>query len=626
LGPEKAVLSPLVTNDNLSLSGILLTGENQKKALANQKVSIKNELGQIVATVTTDENGNFSFNNLPIDKNYTFSIDDSDLPANTKITLRNKSGKEVKISSNSAGGKYNFQLLGVDKTSMSDLVNNDNLTLSGKLLLGDDQKSALANKKVSIKNELGQIVATVTTDENGNFSFNNLPIDKNYTFSIDDIDLPENTKITLKNKSGKQVEIITTTIGGKYNFELLGVNKTSMSDLANNEDVSLSGVLLSGDKQKKVIANAKVSIKNELGEIIATVVTDENGNFSFQNIPLDKNYTFSFDDTNLPANTKITLRNKNGNEVKIASNNSGGTFNFSLIGIEKTSMSDLLIEDKDLLMSVNGYLYGQNKKAISMAKVTIFNKNEVIENIITDNGGHFTIQNLGADKNYLFLLDDADSRFADVTKIYVADSKGRIYKEVNRNTSGKFQFELLEVDRTALGNYLPEDVLSLTLKNKVKQTTVVAKKDNENKTADNTKAVVNEKKVVNNAKVKKQKVVVLDSAMYYSYGLYEADSNGKNILDKVVSILNSNPNLFLELTAHTDSRSSAAFNMTLSKKRADAAITYIISKGIDKSRLKGIGVGETKLLNNCKNDADCSEEEHAKNRRTEIKIIEVITL
>ena len=182
------------------------------------------------------------------------------------------------------------------------------------------------------------------------------------------------------------------------------------------------------------------------------------------------------------------------------------------------------------------------------------------------------------------------------------------------------------MDRTALGNYLPEDVLSLTLKNKVKQTTVVAKKDNENKTADNTKAVVNEKKVVNNAKVKKQKVVVLDSAMYYSYGLYEADSNGKNILDKVVSILNSNPNLFLELTAHTDSRSSAAFNMTLSKKRADAAITYIISKGIDKSRLKGIGVGETKLLNNCKNDADCSEEEHAKNRRTEIKIIEVITL
>lgn len=626
LGPEKAVLSPLVTNDNLSLSGILLTGENQKKALANQKVSVKNELGQIVATVTTDENGNFSFNNLPIDKNYTFSIDDSDLPANTKITLRNKSGKEVKISSNSAGGKYNFQLLGVDKTSMSDIVDNDILSLSGKLLSGVNQQNVLANKKVSIKNELGQIVATVTTDENGNFSFNNLPIDKNYTFSIDDSDLPENTKITLKNKSGKQVEIVTTTIGGKYNFELLGIDKTAMSDLANNDDINLSGVLLSGDKQKKVIANAKLSIKNELGEIVATVITDENGNFSFKNIPIDKNYTFSFDDSNLPATTKITLRNKNGNEVKIASNNTNGTFNFSLIGIEKTSMSDLIIEDKDLLMSVNGYLYDQNKKAISMAKVTVFNKNEVIENIITDDGGRFTIKNLGADKNYLFLLDDADSRFSNVTKIYVADSKGRIYKEVNRNTSGKFQFELLEVDRTALGNYLPEDVLSLTLKNKEKQPTVVAKKDNEKKTSVDAKDVVNETKVVNNTKVKKQKVVVLDSAMYYSYGLYEADSNGKNILDKVVSILNTNPKLFLEVTAHTDSRSSAAFNMTLSKKRANSAINYIISQGIDKSRLKGVGMGETQLLNNCKNDADCSEEEHAKNRRTEIKIIEVITL
>ena len=41
----------------------------------------------------------------------------------------------------------------------------------------------------------------------------------------------------------------------------------------------------------------------------------------------------------------IGVRNKNGNEVKIASNNTNGTFNFSLLGIEKTSMSDLIIED-----------------------------------------------------------------------------------------------------------------------------------------------------------------------------------------------------------------------------------------------------------------------------------------
>ena len=48
----------------------------------------------------------------------------------------------------------------------------------------------------------------------------------------------------------------------------------------------------------------------------------------------------------------------------------------------------------------------------------------------------------------------------------------------------------------------------------------------------------------------------------------------------------------------------------------------MVSKGIDKKRLKAIGYGETKLLNKCGNDVDCTDDEHAKNRRTEFKIVE----
>jgi outer membrane protein OmpA-like peptidoglycan-associated protein len=78
----------------------------------------------------------------------------------------------------------------------------------------------------------------------------------------------------------------------------------------------------------------------------------------------------------------------------------------------------------------------------------------------------------------------------------------------------------------------------------------------------------------------------------------------------------------IELSSHTDSRSSDAFNLQLSQKRAKAAVDYLISKGINKNRLIAIGYGETKLLNKCSNDVNCSEEEHAINRRTEFKILE----
>ncbi len=48
----------------------------------------------------------------------------------------------------------------------------------------------------------------------------------------------------------------------------------------------------------------------------------------------------------------------------------------------------------------------------------------------------------------------------------------------------------------------------------------------------------------------------------------------------------------------------------------------MISKGISAKRLKSIGYGETKLLNQCANGVTCSAEEHAKNRRAEFKIID----
>jgi outer membrane protein OmpA-like peptidoglycan-associated protein len=63
--------------------------------------------------------------------------------------------------------------------------------------------------------------------------------------------------------------------------------------------------------------------------------------------------------------------------------------------------------------------------------------------------------------------------------------------------------------------------------------------------------------------------------------------------------------------------------MTLSEKRAKSAVDYLISQGIDAARLKAKGYGETKLLNRCADGVQCTEEEHALNRRTEIKVLKI---
>lgn len=86
-------------------------------------------------------------------------------------------------------------------------------------------------------------------------------------------------------------------------------------------------------------------------------------------------------------------------------------------------------------------------------------------------------------------------------------------------------------------------------------------------------------------------------------------------------MLLDNPELMVELSAHTNSRGKDAANMLLSQRRAESVVKYLVSKGIPARQLISRGYGETKLINQCANGVNCTEAEHQLNRRTEFKII-----
>jgi len=110
--------------------------------------------------------------------------------------------------------------------------------------------------------------------------------------------------------------------------------------------------------------------------------------------------------------------------------------------------------------------------------------------------------------------------------------------------------------------------------------------------------------------------------IYYDYDKWNIRPASADELDRVVKLMNDYPDMKIELSSHTDSRGSDAYNEVLSQKRAESAVQYIISKGIDAKRIVAKGYGETRLLNRCGNGVPCSEEEHQLNRRTEFKILE----
>lgn len=116
------------------------------------------------------------------------------------------------------------------------------------------------------------------------------------------------------------------------------------------------------------------------------------------------------------------------------------------------------------------------------------------------------------------------------------------------------------------------------------------------------------------------KAIVLKN-IYYDLDKYFIREDAKPELDKLVQFMKDNPGVKVELSSHTDSRASDSYNMTLSQNRANAAVDYLVSQGISKQRLTGVGYGESRLLNKCGNGVNCSEAEHQINRRTEIKVI-----
>ncbi len=107
--------------------------------------------------------------------------------------------------------------------------------------------------------------------------------------------------------------------------------------------------------------------------------------------------------------------------------------------------------------------------------------------------------------------------------------------------------------------------------------------------------------------------------IYYELGKKDIRPESKPVMDKIIKILNDNPNVRLEITSHTDSQGDDAFNLKLSQERAAEVVRYLIAAGIKDKRLTSLGKGETQIRNRCKNDVLCFEEENDYNRRTEFK-------
>ncbi|WP_291963397.1 OmpA family protein [Maribacter sp.] len=184
-------------------------------------------------------------------------------------------------------------------------------------------------------------------------------------------------------------------------------------------------------------------------------------------------------------------------------------------------------------------------------------------------------------------------------------------KEMETDENGNFIFEDLDADtryvlKTTKGSYFDD-------------TREAATKDNETVNVDISMRKLNDMIAVENG-IKKLKTEMIHFDFDKSYIRTDAAVE----LDKLVEVMKDSPNMVIKIESHTDSRGAAVYNKYLSDKRAKSTRDYIISQGIDASRIESaIGYGEERLINGCDGTVRCTEEQHYLNRRSEFIIVDM---
>lgn len=121
-------------------------------------------------------------------------------------------------------------------------------------------------------------------------------------------------------------------------------------------------------------------------------------------------------------------------------------------------------------------------------------------------------------------------------------------------------------------------------------------------------------------KIFKNTEITLDN-IYYDFDKWDIRPDAEPTLNQLAVTLSQNPNINIELASHTDCQGRASYNESLSQKRAQSAVDYLISKGIAPERLTARGYGENALAIDCACQR-CTEEEHQANRRTTFKVVD----
>ncbi|MEM7162783.1 MAG: OmpA family protein [Bacteroidota bacterium] len=335
------------------------------------------------------------------------------------------------------------------------------------------------------------------------------------------------------------------------------------------------------EQNETAIANTKVFLVDEFGSVIQEAFTNAEGEFFFLKEKGMSNYTIKFAEENKTfENVALLLTDSNGDITEVIEADENGGFSFEILALDDFDNLALMEESDDSFLSITikGNVYRNEQGDLGkQEEISVINKyGIVIDKTLTDEDGNFIFEQLKPDDQYIFRLSNNDESL----KVAIVDDDGNPVKIIFADKDLRYYFERLDAD---------DDYIS-----------IITEEDYEIYVRSNEKFKIED--------------------IYYAYNSAELNESAKSELNKLSTIMHNNPHISIGVSSHTDSRATDKYNLKLSQERAEGVAAYLISTGINAKRIDAVGMGEKELVNHCGNDVECSNEEHALNRRTEIRV------
>ncbi|EVO18548.1 TPA: carboxypeptidase regulatory-like domain-containing protein, partial [Staphylococcus aureus] len=374
--------------------------DQDEKGISGVTVTLKDENGNVLKTVTTDADGKYKFTDLD---NGNYKVEFTTPEGYTPTTVT--SGSDIEKDSNGLtttgviNGADNMTLdSGFYKTPKYNLGNYvwEDTNKDGKQ---DSTEKGISGVTVTLKNENGEVLQTTKTDKDGKYQFTGL---ENGTYKVE-FETPSGytpTQVGSGTDEGIDSNGTSTTgvIKDKDNDTIDSGFYKPTYNLGDYvwEDTNKNGVQ---DKDEKGISGVTVTLKDENDKVLKTVTTDENGKYQFTDLN-NGTYKVEFETPSGYTPTSVT----SGNDTEKDSNG------LTTTGVIKDADNMTLDSGfyKTPKYSLGDYVwYDSNKdgkqdsteKGIKDVKVTLLNeKGEVIGTTKTDENGKYCFDNLDSGK------------------------------------------------------------------------------------------------------------------------------------------------------------------------------------------------------------------------------------